>query len=194
MTACCHVFENLKTKPVVRWHCLTSSSSESNEDIRKKREIFKDAWKEKAPWPRLQGVDLPDHVQAELPASWLEYKAANGMYCMLCTKWNYKVPWAVRLDHVKCIINFFVLILLCATLILCVRVRLISAHEMVHHFIFVCTQLFNNYCELMTQLWINLSDYLLIKNPGVNTGCDHWVGSVCHLLATMKVLHIYWLC
>ena len=36
-------------------------------------------------------MDLPDRVQAELPMSWLEYKAVDGMYCMLCTKWN-KAP------------------------------------------------------------------------------------------------------
>ena len=62
-----------------------------SEDIRKRREVFKDAWKEKAVWPRLQGVDLPDRVQAELPVSWLEYKVTDGMFCTLCTKWI-KVP------------------------------------------------------------------------------------------------------
>ena len=36
-------------------------------------------------WPQLQGMDLPDQVEAELPASWLEYKVADGMYCTLCT-------------------------------------------------------------------------------------------------------------
>ena len=39
----------------------------------------------------LHGVDLPDHVMGTFPSMWLEYKVDDGMYCMLCTKWN-KVP------------------------------------------------------------------------------------------------------
>ena len=73
-----------------------SSGSESSEDInRKKREVFKDGWKEKAPWPWLQGVDLPNRVQAELPVSWLEYKAAEGMYC----KYRVLVLLLGRMSH-----------------------------------------------------------------------------------------------
>ena len=63
----------------------------ASEDHHKRREIFQEAWKEKAPWPRLHGVDLPDRVMDTLPVMWLEYRADYGMYCMLCTKWN-KVP------------------------------------------------------------------------------------------------------
>ena len=68
-----------------------SQENDSNEDTRKKREIFKEPWKEKAPWPRLHGVDLPDRVRGTLLSTWLEYKVDDGMYCMLCTKWK-KVP------------------------------------------------------------------------------------------------------
>ena len=85
------LFSGVVELPSLKRRRSGSSDSESSEDIRKKHEVFKDGWKEKAPWPRLQGVDLPYRVQAELPMSWLEYKAADGMYCMLCTKWN-KVP------------------------------------------------------------------------------------------------------
>ena len=67
------------------------SESEISEDSRKSKETFKDSWKSKAPWPKLQGVDLPETVRSELPGTWLAYKCDDGMYCMLCTKWN-KIP------------------------------------------------------------------------------------------------------
>ena len=50
--------------------------------------VFKEAWKVKAPWPRLYCVDLPDHVRGTLLSTWFEYKVDDGMYCMLCTKWK----------------------------------------------------------------------------------------------------------
>ena len=85
------LFGDLIEQPALKRRRSGSYESDSNEDPRKKREIFKEAWKEKAPWPRLHGVDLPDRVMGTLPSTWLEYKVDDGMYCMLCTKWN-KVP------------------------------------------------------------------------------------------------------
>ena len=85
------LFSGLVELPAPKRRRSGSCDSESSEETRKKREIFTDTWKEKAPWPRLQGVDLPECVLGTLPVTWLEYKADDGMYCILCTKWN-KVP------------------------------------------------------------------------------------------------------
>ena len=35
--------------------------------------------KKKAPWPRLHGVDLPNHVRGTLPSTWLEYNVDDGI-------------------------------------------------------------------------------------------------------------------
>ena len=56
-------------------------------DERKAKEVFKDTWKAKAPWPQL---DL-HHRDTSLPETWLDYKTDEGMFCKLCMKWA-KVP------------------------------------------------------------------------------------------------------
>ena len=64
------LFGDVIEQPALKRRRSGSYESDSNyEDPRKKREVFKEAWKEKAPWPRLHGVDLPDHVMGTLPST-----------------------------------------------------------------------------------------------------------------------------
>ena len=48
----------IEHQPVLKQRRSGSYKSESNEDLCKRREVFKEAWKEKTLWPRLHGIDV----------------------------------------------------------------------------------------------------------------------------------------
>ena len=97
------LFGGVVELPLLKRRQSGSSGSGSSEDIRKKRDVFKDGWKEKAPWPQLQGVNLPDRVQAELLCH--GWSTKQLMVCTACCVQNgikYRVGVLLlgRMSHV----------------------------------------------------------------------------------------------